>query len=124
MSLNGDIIRCRDCGLKIEMVRDWRDRVIAIDLPDRETPDWVRISYVEDELGHFEPVYRHDYCRPRVVEEPKPNDGRDVRPKRKAKAASPDDIVDGTYMAVEPAPAVAETKALPKPKSGQGDLFE
>jgi hypothetical protein len=70
----GDGGRCRQCGVKIDWIADWRLRVIALDARPSESR---RPTYVEVEMGEFVEVHRHE-CAPR--EPAQPYDGRDVRP--------------------------------------------
>jgi hypothetical protein len=72
---DGDMKRCRACGARVELKRDWRDRLIALDV--RPSP-LRRPTFVEVEMGEFVEVHRHQ------CESPPPPaqayDGRDVRP--------------------------------------------
>jgi len=74
----GDMGRC-SCGAKIEWRRDWRDRLIKLDV--RADP-LRRPTFLEVEMGEFVEVHRHE-CEP--PPKPQPYDGRDVRPKVKVR---------------------------------------
>jgi hypothetical protein len=81
---DGDIVRCRDCGERLELRTDWRGRRIALDVgahPLRKP------TYVETEMGEFVEVHRHQ-CEP-PPPKPPPYDGRDVRPKIDARGPKP-----------------------------------
>jgi hypothetical protein len=75
----GDLARCRACGAKIGFARDWRGRLITLDARPAELR---RPTFVEVEMGEFIEVHRHE-CLPK--EPAQPYDGRDVRPKVKAR---------------------------------------
>jgi hypothetical protein len=73
---DGDIVRCRDCGERLELRTDWRGRRIALDL---HPGPLRRPTFLETEMGEFVEVHRHQ-CEPPPPPKP-PYDGRDVRPK-------------------------------------------
>jgi hypothetical protein len=79
---DGDGGRCRQCGVKIDWIADWRLRVIALDVRPAalRRPTWVETS-----MGEFVAVHRHQ-CEPK--EPAQPYDGRDVRPSPDGRAAA------------------------------------
>jgi hypothetical protein len=79
----GDLGRCRACRAKVELISDWRSRLIALDV----RPSTLRRpTFVEVEMGEFVEVHRH-ICEPK--EPGQPYDGRDVRPTVEARDGSP-----------------------------------
>jgi hypothetical protein len=76
-----DIEPCWRCGVKVDLVTDWRGRSIALELRPDPTR---RPTFVEDPMGEFRPVYRL-VCLP--APPAPPNDGRELlRPIAEARA--------------------------------------